>query len=278
MIRGALGAILLAVTFGVSPAMADDGTHVHGGDGAWDVDIQKSDDEAINGLGSATSNPEDSPYVDIEVLAHCDHDPTLRDSYGCSEAAQCGGNGTAWVSYGVLPSGEREDLGSFCDEPGDAAPDAPGLTLAVIAQAFRQVPLPASTISIQPPGGKTLVNLPTILSTDAAAFTESVTLLGQSVTLDITPVSYRWVHGDGTEQTSDWAGVRYAKRRPMGAYLSHTYLRADHGLPARVDTTWSARFSVNGGPWQPVPDTVTIEGAPVDLEVVEASPILVGYE
>jgi hypothetical protein len=34
---------------------------------------------------------------------------------------------------------------------------------------------------------------------------------------------------------------------------------------------------VNGGPWLPVPDTVTIEGEPVALEVVEASPILVGY-
>jgi hypothetical protein len=44
-----------------------------------------------------------------------------------------------------------------------------------------------------------------------------------------------------------------------------------------VDTTYSADWRVNGGAWQPVNGTVTIPGAPVALDVVEASPTLVGY-
>jgi hypothetical protein len=218
-----------------------------------------------------------SPYADVIALTYCSHDSSLTEFYGCGGPQQCGTNGTAYTNFGILPGGRRVDLGSFCDEPGDAAQDAPALTLAMIAEAFRRVPLPPSRLTIQPPGRKTLVNLPTILSTDAAPFTETVTLLGQRVTLDVTPAAYHWVHGDGSEQSSDWAGVAYAKKRPMSDYLTHTYLRAERSLPARVDTTWSATFSVNGGPWLPVPDSVTIEGEPVGLEVVEASPILVGY-
>lgn len=43
-----------------------------------------------------------------------------------------------------------------------------------------------------------------------------------------------------------------------------------------VDTTYAAEFRVGSGAWQPVPGTVTIPGAQVALEVVEATPTLVG--
>ncbi len=47
-------------------------------------------------------------------------------------------------------------------------------------------------------------------------------------------------------------------------------------MTTRVDTTWSARYRVDGGAWADVPGTVTIEGEPVGLEVLSASPHLVG--
>ena len=57
--------------------------------------------------------------------------------------------------------------------------------------------------------------------------------------------------------------------------MTHAYLRKGRVAP-RVDTTWSARFRVNGGPSRPVAGTVVIAGRPVGLRVLEAQPNLVG--
>ena len=40
----------------------------------------------------------------------------------------------------------------------------------------------------------------------------------------------------------------------------------------------TATFRVNGGPWRDVPGSVTVPGAPVDLQVLTATPTLVGYD
>ncbi len=46
-----------------------------------------------------------------------------------------------------------------------------------------------------------------------------------------------------------------------------------------VDVTYTARFRVNGGAWQDIPDTVTIAGPSTDLRVSEATAVLSGqYE
>ena len=49
---------------------------------------------------------------------------------------------------------------------------------------------PASTLVVQPPGGKTLVNFDTLFRTEAEPFTRTVRLLGHRVDLEITPASF----------------------------------------------------------------------------------------
>jgi len=44
-----------------------------------------------------------------------------------------------------------------------------------------------------------------------------------------------------------------------------------------LDTTYAGRYRVGTGPWRTIPDTLTVPGAPVDLQVVSATPHLVGY-
>jgi len=144
-----------------------------------------------------------------------------------------------------------------------------------VLRAFERVPLPESRVVVQPPGGQTLVGLDTIFSTGAEGFTESVTLLGRSVELDIAPTSYRWSHGDSTEQTTDWPGARWTHNGSAGGYITHVYDDTAR-LATSVDTTWSARYRVGDGPWQEVPGTVTIEGDAAPLRVRSASPHLVG--
>lgn len=170
--------------------------------------------------------------------------------------------------------GQLLELRPVAAAPG--APPVPRLTMAMIQEAFAEVPVPASSIVVEPPGGETLVNLPTIFSTEAVSFVESLVLLGYAVDLRISPSSYSWVHGDGTTQTTDGPGRAWQRNVDMGDYVTHMYEQTKAGLRVRVDVTWAADFRVDGGPWQTVPGTVTITGPAEPLDVREADPLLVG--
>jgi hypothetical protein len=154
-------------------------------------------------------------------------------------------------------------------------PRAGGVTAPRVLQAFRRIPLPESRLVVQPPGGRTLVNFDTLFHTEAEPFMRTVRLLGQRVQLEITPSAFTWHHGDGTSQTTHEPGVAYERGRPMSDYVSNRYADADVTVRPSVDTIWSARFRVNGGPWRDVEGTVTMRGAPASLRVVEARPVLV---
>ena len=131
--------------------------------------------------------------------------------------------------------------------------------------------LPAAQLEVQPPNGRTLVNFATNFYTEREEFTRRVQLLGQRVQLRITPAQFTWHFDDGESTTTTSPGAPYPKLE-----ITHDYLRKG-GVSPRVDTTYTAVFRVGGGGWQPVPGSVTIPGEAVDLEIVEASPLLVGY-
>jgi hypothetical protein len=132
--------------------------------------------------------------------------------------------------------------------------------------------LPASQIQVQPPNGRTLVNFDTNFYTKQPAFDRTVTLLGRRVDLRIWPGQFRWVFGDGSEVPSASPGAPYPD-----LLITHKYLHRG-GVNPRVDTTYSARFRVDGGAWHDVDGTVTIAGAPVALRVITATPVLVGSD
>jgi hypothetical protein len=156
-------------------------------------------------------------------------------------------------------------------------PTAAASAALLIQRAFRRVPLPASGLVIQPPGGSTLVNFDTIFSTDARPFRRTVQLLGREVVLKIRPSSFSWHFGDDSQPLSTTeAGRRYERGLPMDSYITHKYTDANVTVHPRVDTTYSAEYSVDGQPFQPAIGTVTIDGAPVSLRVVEARPVLTG--
>jgi hypothetical protein len=163
-------------------------------------------------------------------------------------------------------------------QPVDVAPaiasqtPIQALTPGMVARAFRAIDLPASQIQVQPPNGSTLVNLDTNFYTDQPAFDRTVTLLGRRVDLRIWPSQFRWVFGDGSEVPSASPGAPYPD-----LLITHKYLHRG-GVNPRVDTTYSARFRVDGGAWRDVAGTVTIPGEPVALRVITATPVLVGSD
>ena len=151
--------------------------------------------------------------------------------------------------------------------PGE---DPAAVVNAAVYQAFREVPLPETVLHIQPPDGTTLVNLETNFFTTAEPFTTTLTVLGYTVDLDITPTSYTWDFGDGTTTTTTPPGAPYPHLD-----ITHAYTRTGT-YPTRLTTTWSADFRVNNGPWQRVQGTVDMTSPTLDLQVREATPVLTG--
>ncbi|GAB3197253.1 hypothetical protein GCM10027062_08590 [Nocardioides hungaricus] len=159
-------------------------------------------------------------------------------------------------------------------EGGDSCPDVvvnqPQVTPGMVAAAFRRIPLPASELDVQPPGGRTLVNFDTNFYTEGGEFTRTVTLLGRRVELRIWPSRFGWRFGDGRSTWTTTPGAKYPDLE-----ITHRYLEKGRVAPS-VDTTYAAQFRVGTGPWRDVVGTVTIPGTPESLRVVTARPVLVG--
>ena len=140
-----------------------------------------------------------------------------------------------------------------CDipEPGGLAGTV--FTPGLARQAVANIPLPGLTLHVQP-DGETLVNVPTIFWADPQPFETSIDLLGREIEIEATPVSFTWVHGDGTTQTTDHPGKPYPRQD-----ITHRYWQPSE-LEARVDTTYSVRFSIDGGGWTDLGEVLVAAG------------------
>ncbi len=139
--------------------------------------------------------------------------------------------------------------------------------------AFESLAWPASPLVVQPPKGRTLVNFDTnFYTTNTQATTQTVTLIGQPVTIEATPTEYGWHFGAGTgDLTTTDPGAAYPDLR-----VTYRYQRVGTVRPS-LDTTYAGRYRVGDGPWRAIPATVTVPGAAVNLQVLSATPHLVGY-
>jgi hypothetical protein len=145
------------------------------------------------------------------------------------------------------------------------------ITPAKVFKEMQKLAWPEAELVIQPPDGRTLVNLETnFLTTTTEPTTQTVQLLGHGVEIEATPVSYR-----GTSVTARAKKARTRSRVPRPA--DHPRLRQGRrdGEPERGRDV-PGRYRVDGGDWVQIPDTLTVAGTPVDLEVLSATPHLVG--
>lgn len=253
-------ALLLLVEIGAcAPAWADDtGCGSSGGLTGVAVHCVKS--------GSETN---------AYISAHSDHTFSIAlacatDNALCSDTPTCRSDGHPGQVYDVFEDGALLDW-QACLTKREAR-HLGGVTPAMVERAFRRLAWPASELVVQPPKGRTLVNFDTNFYTaNTQPTTRTVTLIGQRVTIEATPVSYTWRFGDRDIQTSTDPGAAYPA---LG--ITHRYTRVGELGPS-VDTTYRGRYRVGNGTWKSIPDTLTIPGAPVALQVVSATPHLVGY-
>ncbi|MBL0749244.1 hypothetical protein [Nocardioides baculatus] len=163
------------------------------------------------------------------------------------------------VGTACLTAGEEQKVG-----------DPPPIRVLVL-KAFENLDWPASELAVQPPGGKTLVNLDTNFYTDNTDATNiPVTLVRSDVVVTARPIAYEWHLGDGTSTTTTSPGAPYPDLD-----VAHVYETTDK-VVVSVDTQYGdASFTVNGGQPQQIPSTIWIDGEDQDLQVVEALPQLV---
>lgn len=166
------------------------------------------------------------------------------------EVAEVGPNGriAGWVISGTVCIG------------GGAVPAAPVPVFTV--NDLRRLPLPKAELNVQPPTGRTLVNIPTNLYASSAPATFRVTLLGTPVLVKATPVSWSWTYGDGVTRTFDSAGAPYPD---LGT--AHTWSQPGT-FSIGLTTTWTATYSVAGGPDLPVDGTAAVVSPPMTVTAV----------
>lgn len=151
-----------------------------------------------------------------------------------------------------------------------AAPAIP--TWGQIQSAFRELPFAKPSVSIQPVGNVTLVNLPTYYHAtwpsaglSPGEISQPVQLLSWSVEFKIAPATYDYSFGDGTRSgpTTDPGGTY-----PNGG-ITHTYLRTTLAAAVKVDARLTGWYRVNGGQWQDVDGAADLQNEPVTTLAVK---------
>ena len=139
------------------------------------------------------------------------------------------------------------------EEPAAAVEAAgAGVPVVVTSSDVSKVMANGSGITRQPPGAKALVSKIVIVYTSGDSQTMETQVGGAPVTIVATPASYTWDWGDGTTTTTKDPGAAYPDHTVFHKY-SHT---ADN-VVISLTTTWSATYSVEGGPAQPISGTLT---------------------
>lgn len=175
------------------------------------------------------------------------------------------------------PDGRQDYLGARCD----ALSVQPRVTPLLVRQEVEKL-VPRPGIGVAPPGGKTLVNLQTVLWADTPADRKlgTVTLLGTyRVALRVHVQQVAWAFGDGATEVADGPGLPYRKGEhcttvTCPGHFGHIY--ATTGTMTITErVTWSGQYSVNGGAWQDVAGTVDGPAATAQVTVLQARGVLV---
>ena len=199
----------------------------------------------------------------------------------CANVASCSDPKQARWSLWARPLGSstRQDnwllVSTVCRAteppiPSRSAPPVPDVTWQLVLREVKRVGLPAARLHTQPEG-ETLVNFDTIFYAEPPAFDRSLRLLGRNVEVSAEPAEYHWSFGDGEVLTTDNPGAPYPAKD-----VTHQYTDAHVTVHPSVEVVYRARFRVDGGAWQAVPETITIPGPTAGVRIREATPVLSG--
>ncbi|MDQ1484000.1 MAG: hypothetical protein QOF35_2076 [Actinomycetota bacterium] len=242
-------------------------------------------DRATKGLDLQTGDPDQRVFEYTSVVACPQNSPNAGGPVVmCMGASQaCAGN-TPQQGQGPMVRLFRRELdangvattgwqllGTTCQVT--LVPGKPVLDLPPILAAFHNTAWAKPIVHTQPEGNVTLVTLNTYFEVRwgtegyQPGEIDSTTLLSSQVRIRPTLQSYTYVFGDGnsSEPTSS-AGGTY----PDGD-ITHAYAKAGTYI-SHIDITYGGEYSIAGGPWRRIPDTVTVTGQsqPVTVKTAHA--------
>ena len=146
-------------------------------------------------------------------------------------------------------------------EGEDAPPPMPVVTL----EDFQQLNIAPSTIEADS-GGFGLRNAHTNFYATAEAQTLNVEMLGQDVAIQAVPVQWTWNYGDGSAAKT--LGQPGGPQREFNQELDTTHRYTETGtFPVNLTTAYRGQYSVNNGPWLPIPGTAQVPSQPVTADI-----------
>ncbi len=230
-------------------------------------------ESGLTGASASVGVRQYEKYVWVSVCQRFDPASPDLGPIDCGAARACDDPvERVWALWGLRTGATWEPLGTQCFGRPPTVLDTPEPTVtpALVLTALRRIGLPAIAARTQPEG-KTLINFDTIFFAEPKTFSETITLLGQRVDVEAAPAQFTWIHGDGTFSSTETPGAPYPAKDVV-----HQYTDAHKTVQTRVDVTYQARFSVNGGNWQAISEPVTISGPTDDLRISEATAVLSG--
>ena len=245
-----------------------------------------NDDRDWGGHGSGDSISIEGtwsrPYTLGGSQGSSGNQPALQNAGGSA-----GSSGSQWIATRPLcPDGASDALigceqalaiagilGGTSSLPATAggsgaAPAVDPATLITISD-IQSIVADGGTITVSPNRGWVYVNKPVYFESDAVAYTENLTILGNTVAVHLSPQSYTWDPGDGSGQfaSNDRGGPW-----PNGT-VTHAYLKDAKSVRIDLTVTWSASFTVAGTTY-PVVGTATSTTQSDPFEVREAEAVL----
>ena len=205
-------------------------------------------------LAELTANPGVAFWCSAAIgeSAGCAEDERFRVPYLRSVWDASTGSWGPWTLY--------RDAGCEGDgEPGE------GDVGAEIEREIKRLELKGSPLGRSPGTAVTYVQTDTIVWTDAEPQVFDLTVLGQAVELEMTPVQFSWDFGDGSRPlVTTKTGGPYPDKS-----VSHVYTRLET-VQIRLTTTWSGRYRLAGSQeWLPVSGLATTTSVDDPLELRE---------
>jgi len=148
-------------------------------------------------------------------------------------------------------------------QPNQPATGGGGRAVTITTRQAATLIASGSGITRQPPGPKVIISKAFIVYTNPAVRYQTTTILGTSIEVEFTPVSYTWGWGDGTTTTTTDPGAPYPHQT-----VTHHYQHTATGVTTTLTTTWTTRFRPAGeSQWRPIEGTITTTetSTPYDL-------------
>ncbi|HKJ12817.1 MAG TPA: hypothetical protein VJ976_10580 [Ornithinimicrobium sp.] len=176
--------------------------------------------------------------------------------------------------------GEWQDLGLTCfTDAVPATSGAPEDSLGIndIVAQFHRTDFALPQVSVEPPGGRTLVHLPTFYELtwpDEGVEPEEVdttSLVGREVRIRPLFVNATYDFGDG----ASFGPVKSLGGRYPDGEVQHVYSSKAVVEPS-ISVTYGGEYSVDGGDWETIPGSITVDGPGQSLDVLTSRNRLVG--